>query len=378
MWHERAEYGHFFYRIPNGESAADAYDRVSGFNESLWRSFQEEDFASVCVLVTHGLMTRVFLMKWYHWSVEYFEDLRNINHCEFVVMAKHKDNGKYNLKNQLRTWTQYKVEREAHQAALQASPVPVRKRWGGRSESQERAHTGKAPRRQNTADLFIDDASDSMAQLEAALQRKNSTTDKTRTLHGSKSYTNQHTNEDDATWEQAQRAKSSDLPGLGSPNRLAVLKGGRDGGGSLSGNVSRANSSDEYEDDSDSHANEHDDAINVPAPQCQPSPLSQTASAQALSRARRESGLTEQEIEERQRQYKPPRSMALALNGELSVDEQGDVEETKRGKGVARADALGDQSDYEEEEERREKEAEIERETREQREFEGSIEESVR
>lgn len=52
MWQERADYGHFFYRIPNGESAADAYDRVSGFNESMWRQFGEDDFASVCVLGT--------------------------------------------------------------------------------------------------------------------------------------------------------------------------------------------------------------------------------------------------------------------------------------------------------------------------------------
>lgn len=65
MWHERAAYGHFFYRIPNGESAADAYDRVSGFNESLWRQFAEDDFPSVLVLVTHGLMARIFLMKWF-------------------------------------------------------------------------------------------------------------------------------------------------------------------------------------------------------------------------------------------------------------------------------------------------------------------------
>ena len=64
MWQERADYGHFFYRIPDGESAADAYDRVSGFNESLWRSFGDDNFPSVCVLVTHGLMSRVFLMKW--------------------------------------------------------------------------------------------------------------------------------------------------------------------------------------------------------------------------------------------------------------------------------------------------------------------------
>ncbi|KAJ4159943.1 uncharacterized protein LMH87_007878 [Akanthomyces muscarius] len=112
MWQERADYGHFFYRIPNGESAADAYDRVSGFNESLWRQFGEDDFASVCVLVTHGLMSRVFLMKWYHFTVEYFEDLRNIDHCEFLLMRR-QDNGKYNLETKLRTWSELKRERAA-------------------------------------------------------------------------------------------------------------------------------------------------------------------------------------------------------------------------------------------------------------------------
>lgn len=111
MWQERADYGHFFYRIPNGESAADAYDRISGFNESLWRQFGEDDFASVCVLVTHGLMSRVFLMKWYHFSVEYFEDLRNVNHCEFLIMRKNEDSGKYILENKLRTWSELKRER---------------------------------------------------------------------------------------------------------------------------------------------------------------------------------------------------------------------------------------------------------------------------
>lgn len=142
MWQERADYGHFFYRIPNGESAADAYDRVSGFNESLWRQFGEEDCASVCVLgispfhfpislwpswkrernsinrkiVTHGLMSRVFLMKWYHFSVEYFEDLRNVNHCEFLIMRKKEDSGKYILENNLRTWSELKRERLAAQA----------------------------------------------------------------------------------------------------------------------------------------------------------------------------------------------------------------------------------------------------------------------
>ncbi|KAM5351894.1 hypothetical protein ACJ41O_004617 [Fusarium nematophilum] len=139
MWQERADYGHFFYRIPNGESAADAYDRVSGFNESLWRQFGEDDFASVCVLVTHGLMSRVFLMKWYHFTVEYFEDLRNINHCEFLIM-RNQDNGKYLLENNLRTWSELRRERkdkeerdkEKDSTKLQRTKTfVVTRRWGG-------------------------------------------------------------------------------------------------------------------------------------------------------------------------------------------------------------------------------------------------------
>ncbi|KJZ80293.1 hypothetical protein HIM_00143 [Hirsutella minnesotensis 3608] len=135
MWQERADYGHFFYRIPNGESAADAYDRVSGFNESLWRQFGDDDFASVCVLVTHGLMSRVFLMKWYHFTVEYFEDLRNIDHCEFLLMRK-QDNGKYLLENKLRTWSELRRERALANGKDAASAdcsrtVVVNRRWGG-------------------------------------------------------------------------------------------------------------------------------------------------------------------------------------------------------------------------------------------------------
>ncbi|KAF2970412.1 hypothetical protein GQX73_g3153 [Xylaria multiplex] len=142
MWQERADYGHFFYRIPNGESAADAYDRVSGFNESLWRQFGEDDFASVLVLVTHGLMSRVFLMKWYHFSVEYFEDLRNVNHCEFLIMKLKRDSGKYILQNKLRTWSELRRERAIAKAKERelagtedtaksdTTPVVPRK-WGG-------------------------------------------------------------------------------------------------------------------------------------------------------------------------------------------------------------------------------------------------------
>jgi broad specificity phosphatase PhoE len=73
MWQERADYGHFFYRIPNGESAADAYDRVSGFNESLWRQFGEDDFASVCVL---GKLPPIPRNRWAHTNTVTFSHPR--------------------------------------------------------------------------------------------------------------------------------------------------------------------------------------------------------------------------------------------------------------------------------------------------------------
>ncbi|KAI0137381.1 phosphoglycerate mutase [Xylariales sp. AK1849] len=186
MWQERADYGHFFYRIPDGESAADAYDRVSGFNESLWRQFGEDDFASVCVLVTHGLMSRVFLMKWYHFSVEYFEDLRNVNHCEFLIMKKQDDSGKYILQNKLRTWSDLRRERAALKAKEEAekgkdkdgtgvpntgnkdslklerqntatslSPVPQQRRWGGCPEGCNHAKHFKI--RRDLAELRLVD-----------------------------------------------------------------------------------------------------------------------------------------------------------------------------------------------------------------------------
>lgn len=153
MWQERADYGHFFYRIPNGESAADAYDRISGFNESLWRQFGEDSFPKVCVMVTHGLMTRVFLMKWYHWSVEYFEDLRNVNHCEFVVM-KLKDDGKYALESQLRTWTELKRQRAERE----------------HREVREMGALERNPSRRNTLSAFL--AGPEQAEKSPALPAK--------------------------------------------------------------------------------------------------------------------------------------------------------------------------------------------------------------
>ncbi|KAL9634402.1 MAG: hypothetical protein Q9204_003018 [Flavoplaca sp. TL-2023a] len=235
MWSERAEYGHFFYRIPNGESAADAYDRVSGFNDTLWRSFGEDDFASVCVLVTHGLMTRVFLMKWYHFSVEYFEDLRNVDHCEFVVMKRSRENQKYILQNELRTWSAMRREREEQKEP--ESPIPVRKRWVGSLDGYENEIGRRQARRQNTVEMFADDALD--VERVKDVNAKGEVEKKSRGTMAIAQLSN-HQETGYARSEASQRSLPSRAKQL--PRRLEIAEEGRDGGGSRSGAPSRAGS----------------------------------------------------------------------------------------------------------------------------------------
>jgi broad specificity phosphatase PhoE len=97
---ERDEFGTFYFRIPDGESAADVYDRVSDFFGTLHRDFHKKGFPENCIIVSHGMTIRLFLMKWFHWTVEEFETLRNPHNCAIIVLQKNGD-GKYELKTEL-------------------------------------------------------------------------------------------------------------------------------------------------------------------------------------------------------------------------------------------------------------------------------------
>ncbi|RDX70913.1 Phosphoglycerate mutase-like protein AT74, partial [Mucuna pruriens] len=102
----RQRFGRFFYRFPEGESAADVFDRVSSFLESLWRDVDmnrlnhgHNDDPSDdlnLIIVSHGLASRVFLMKWFKWTVEQFELLNNFKNCEFRVIQL-GSGGEYSL-----------------------------------------------------------------------------------------------------------------------------------------------------------------------------------------------------------------------------------------------------------------------------------------
>ncbi len=99
----RDRYGHFYYRFSHGESGADVYDRVSTFLESMFRNFETQHAPGEVVIVTHGLTMRLFCMRWFHWSVEYFESLENPGNAEAVVLSRQHD-FRYRLERPFRQW----------------------------------------------------------------------------------------------------------------------------------------------------------------------------------------------------------------------------------------------------------------------------------
>lgn len=99
---ERKKYGIFYYRIPGGEAATDVYDRINDLLGSLHRDFAKSDFPKNCVLITHSLAIRLFLMRWFHLTVETFEEMCSPENGALVILEQHAD-GHFRLKTPLKT-----------------------------------------------------------------------------------------------------------------------------------------------------------------------------------------------------------------------------------------------------------------------------------
>ncbi|KAH7586353.1 Broad-range acid phosphatase DET1 [Nakaseomyces glabratus] len=112
---KRKTYGHFFFRFPEGESAADVYDRVASFQDTLYRHFQFRQHTKgrdVVVLVTHGIYSRVFLMKWFRWTYEEFESFTNVPNGSLMVMELDEKLNKYVLRTVLPKWSDLEAEKD--------------------------------------------------------------------------------------------------------------------------------------------------------------------------------------------------------------------------------------------------------------------------
>jgi len=113
---ERDRYGHFYYRFSNGESGSDVYDRVSTFLESMHRNFETPAAPRNVVIVTHGLTMRLFCMRWFHWSVEYFESVDNPENAQPVVLLRQKD-FRYKLEAPFTQWNPAVVPTERERSS---------------------------------------------------------------------------------------------------------------------------------------------------------------------------------------------------------------------------------------------------------------------
>lgn len=99
----RNSYGHFYYRFrEGGESCADVFDRVSDFLNTLFRSFDDSDYPSNVIIISHGMTIRLFLMRFFHVSVEEFESWANPKNCEMFHLELDKITEKYKLLTGLR------------------------------------------------------------------------------------------------------------------------------------------------------------------------------------------------------------------------------------------------------------------------------------
>lgn len=96
----RHDFGHFFYRLPFGESGADVDDRVAGFLSDL--GYMKDEHPRTVVIVSHGLTLRLLCRRMFGWSVDLFESLSNLSTCEYRVVEQ--VDGVWKLDRPFRQW----------------------------------------------------------------------------------------------------------------------------------------------------------------------------------------------------------------------------------------------------------------------------------
>jgi broad specificity phosphatase PhoE len=91
VWEHRDDFGRLFFRFPHGESGADASDRAASFIESFFRERQISSYPddTNVIIVTHGLLVRLFVYRWFHIQTELFEQMKNPNNCQIVALERY-------------------------------------------------------------------------------------------------------------------------------------------------------------------------------------------------------------------------------------------------------------------------------------------------
>merc|ERR1712110_1308522 len=92
----KKEFGPFYYRFPEGESPADCFVRASEWMESMYRSWEDNENENH-VIVCHGLMIIVILMRLDRIPVAEFDSFEGLDNCEIIVLERSEDDPKYTI-----------------------------------------------------------------------------------------------------------------------------------------------------------------------------------------------------------------------------------------------------------------------------------------
>ncbi|MEE0927617.1 MAG: histidine phosphatase family protein [Acutalibacteraceae bacterium] len=89
--------GKFYARLPMGESPFDVAIRVHQFMGTIYRDLERHGVDTLFIF-THGTTLRTFLMRWFHYSPEWYQAEKNPKNCWIREIRDGKDMGYINNK----------------------------------------------------------------------------------------------------------------------------------------------------------------------------------------------------------------------------------------------------------------------------------------
>ncbi len=75
-----SNFGKFYARLPLGESPFDVAIRIHQFMGTIYRDYEKHGIDTLFVF-THGTTLRSFLLRWFHYSPEWYHEEHNPKNC---------------------------------------------------------------------------------------------------------------------------------------------------------------------------------------------------------------------------------------------------------------------------------------------------------
>ena len=93
---QQANFGKFYARLPLGESPFDVAIRIHQFLGTIHRDAEKHGIETLFIF-THGTTLRTFLLRWFHYSPEWYHEERNPKNCWIREICDDQDMGYINL-----------------------------------------------------------------------------------------------------------------------------------------------------------------------------------------------------------------------------------------------------------------------------------------